>query len=124
MSFQIRFEPATRIVRASFFSEVTFAEKISAARQVAEKFGHLHPLLMVVDVRKAKLLLTVQEREEFGVFAATLQGLSHARIAVLHAADHNENVIIDRVAQAEGMQVVEFVTEAAALDWLGAGVPA
>lgn len=124
MSFQIRFDPGTRIVRAVFFNEVTVEEKFSAARQVAEKFGHMHPLLMIVDVRQAKLLLSVQERVEFGVFAATLQGLSHARIAVLHAPDHNENVIIDGAAQAQGMNVVEFVTEVAALEWLGADVHA
>ena len=124
LSFQIRFDSGSRIVRAVFFNAVTIEEKFSSVRQVAEKFGHMHPLLLVVDVRQAKLLLSVQERVQFGEFAATLQGLSHARIAVLHALDHNENMIIDSAAQAKGLQVAEFVTEAAALEWLGADVHA
>ncbi|WP_295802681.1 hypothetical protein [uncultured Microbulbifer sp.] len=123
MSFQIRFDSDTRIVRAVFFGEVVFSEKVAAARQVAEKFGHLHPLNLIVDVRRAELLLTFKERQEFGSFAANLQGLKHARTAVLHAPDHNENLVIDSAALAQGFHLVEFITEAAAMEWLGADVP-
>ncbi|WP_066962424.1 hypothetical protein [Microbulbifer sp. Q7] len=118
MSFQIRYDAPNRVVRAIFFDEVTIEEKMASARQIAEKYGHLHPLLLVVDVREAKVLLDMQQRQEFGVYAATLPGLSHAHIAVLHAPDHNANVGIDQAATAKGLRVVEFLTEHAALEWL------
>ncbi|WGL18090.1 hypothetical protein PVT68_07290 [Microbulbifer bruguierae] len=118
MSFQIRFNPDTRIVTAVFFDRVDFSDKVASARQIAEKFGHLHPLLLLVDVRRADIVLSVDERREFGTFAAHLQGLSHCRAAVLHAVDHNANAIIDSAAQAEGMHIREFVTEQTALTWL------
>ncbi|MBB5212859.1 hypothetical protein [Microbulbifer hydrolyticus] len=118
MSFQIRFNPGTRIVSAIFFGRVELADKLASARQVAEKFGHLHPLMLLVDVRKADIVLSMEERRAFGSFAANLQGLSHGKVAVLHAPDYNANVVINGAAQAEGMRVVEFVTEHAALEWL------
>ncbi|MFV8783843.1 hypothetical protein ACNKU7_15605 [Microbulbifer sp. SA54] len=122
MSFQIRFDPSTRIVRATFFDDVYLADKVASARQIAEKYGHLHPLRLLVDVRRAVLHLSASERAQFGTYAAQLEGLKHARAAVLHATDHNANLIIDHAAQAHGMVVGEFITEAAALDWLGAEV--
>ena len=120
MSFQIRFNSDTRIVTAVFFDRVELSDKLASARQVAEKFGHLHPLMLLVDVRRADIVMTMEERRTFGAFAAHLPGLSHGKIAVLHAPDHNANVVIDSTAQAEGMRVVEFVTEHAALEWLTA----
>lgn len=121
MSFQIRFNPASRVVSTVFFGRVEFAEKIASARQLAEKYGHLHPFLLLVDVRRADVVLSIEERQQFGVFVAHLQGLNHARVAVLHAPDSNANLVIGRTAQAEGMQAVEFVTEPAALHWLTEG---
>lgn len=121
MSFQIRLNPVNRVVSAVFFDRVELADKIASARQIAEKFGHLHPLLLLVDVRRADIVLSASERRQFGRFAAHLPGLSHCRAAVLHSIDHNANLIIDSVAQAEGMEVVEFVTEHAALAWLLGG---
>ncbi|WP_226667909.1 hypothetical protein [Microbulbifer aggregans] len=118
MSFQIRFDPNSRIVRATFFDEVYLADKIASARQIAEKFGHLHPLLLMVDVRRADIRLTIEERQEFGTYTAQLEGLKHARTAVLHATDRNANVVIDRWAQSHGLQLAEFITEAAAVEWL------
>ncbi|WOX06591.1 hypothetical protein [Microbulbifer pacificus] len=118
MSFQIRFNPEARIVNAVFFDRVDFAEKLASARQIAEKFGHLHPLRLLVDVRRADIVLTINERQKFGSFAAHLTGLRHGRVAVLHAPNFNANIIIDSTAQSEGMDVREFVTEQAALAWL------
>lgn len=118
MSFQIRFNPDTRIVTAVYFDRVDLDEKLASARQIGEKYGHLHPLMVLVDVRRAHLTLTVEERQYFGAFVAHQPGTSHSRVAVLHAPDRNANVIIDSTAQAEGMLVVEFVTEHAALAWL------
>lgn len=118
MGFQIRFNPVTRTVSAIFFDRVVLADKIASARQVAEKYGHLHPLSILVDVRRADIVMTIEERQQFGTFAAHLPGLSHARIAVLHAADRNANVVINSTAQSEGMHIVEFVSEQAALNWL------
>lgn len=122
MSFQIRFDANSRIVRAIFFGEVQLADKMASARQVAEKYGHLHPLLLLVDVRRAELLLTVEERRLFGTFAAQLHGLKHARVAVLHAPEGNANVVIDQWARNHGMRLSEFITEAGALSWLAAEV--
>jgi len=118
LSFQIRFDPSLRVVRAKFFGPVTLEDKLASARQVAEKYGHLHPLMLIVDVRDADILLSMEERKQFGQYAAHLQGLSHARTAVLHAPHVNANVVIDHWAQSEGMQLAEFVTEPAALSWL------
>lgn len=118
MGFQIRFNPATRIVSAIFFDRVVLADKIASARQVAEKYGHLHPLSLLVDVRNADIDMTIEERQQFGAFAAHLPGLSHARIAVLHASDRNANVVINSTAQSEGMHIVEFICEQTALNWL------
>lgn len=118
MGFQIRFDPAARIVRATFYGPVRLQDKLASARQIAEKYGHLQPLHLLVDVRKAKILLSVEERKQFGQYAAQLQGLSHARTAVLHAPDINANVVIDQWAQSSGMQLAEFVTEHTALSWL------
>ncbi|WP_138236131.1 hypothetical protein ACONUD_10815 [Microbulbifer harenosus] len=118
LSFHIRLNPTNRIVNVVFFERVELVEKLAAARQVAEKFGHLNPLLLLVDVRRADIVLSTSERRQFGRFAAHLQGLSHGRAAVLHSVDHNANVIINSTAQAEGMEVVEFVTEHAAVEWL------
>lgn len=122
MSFHIRFNPANRIVTVVFFDRVELEEKMASARQTAEKFGHLHPLLLLVDVRRADIVLSPDERRQFGAFAAHLPGLRCARTAVLHAVDHNANVIIDSAAQAEGMLINEFVTEQAAVEWLTAGI--
>lgn len=121
MSFHIRCNPSNRIVNVVFFDRVDLAEKLAAARQVAEKFGHLNPLLMLVDVRRADIVLSPSERRQVGRFAAHLQGLSHGRAAVLHSLDHNANVIIDSTARAEGMEVIEFVSEHAAVEWLTGG---
>ena len=118
MSFQIRFNSDTRVVTAVFFDRVELSDKMASARQVAEKYGHLHPLMLLVDVRNAEIALSMEERRFFGTFAAHLQGLSHGKVAVLHAPDHNANVVIDSTAQAEGMHIVEFVSEHAALEWL------
>ena len=118
MSFQIRFNADTRIVTAVFFDRVELSDKLASARQVAEKYGHLHPLMVLVDVRNADIVMTMDERRLFGVYVAHLQGLSHGKFAVLHAPDHNANVVINSTAQAEGMRVVEFVTEQAAVEWL------
>ncbi|QKX17437.1 hypothetical protein [Microbulbifer sp. YPW1] len=118
MGFQIRFNSAVRTVSAIFFDRVELADKIASARQVAEKYGHLNPLSILVDVRNADIDMTIEERRQFGAFAAHLPGLSHARIAVLHAADRNANVVINSTAQSEGMHIVEFVSEQAALNWL------
>lgn len=118
MSFQVRFNSDTRVVTAVFFDRVELADKMASARQVAEKYGHLHPLMLLVDVRNAEIALSMEERRFFGTFAARLQGLSHGKVAVLHAPDHNANVVIDSTAQAEGMHIVEFVSEHAALEWL------
>lgn len=121
MSFHIRCNPSNRIVNVVFFDRVDLAEKLAAARQVAEKFGHLNPLLLLVDVRRADIVLSASERRQVGRFAAHLQGLRHGRAAVLHSVDRNANVIINGTARAEGMEVVEFVTEHAAIEWLNGG---
>ncbi|WP_105101837.1 hypothetical protein [Microbulbifer pacificus] len=118
MSFHIRFNTELRIVHAVFFDRVDFAEKLASARQIAEKFGHLHPLRVLVDVRRADIVLSVKERQKFGKFVARQTGTSHSRVAVLHAPDFNANIIINSAAQSEGMQVREFVTEQAAQGWL------
>lgn len=121
MGFQVRFNATTRVVSAIFFDRVDAAEKRAAARQMAEKYGHLHPLNVLVDVRQADIEMSVAEREAFGTYVAHLQGVKHGRIAVLHAPDYNANVVIDGVARAEGLNVLEFVTEQAALQWLAEG---
>ncbi|WP_299598637.1 hypothetical protein [uncultured Microbulbifer sp.] len=118
MSFQIRFSPETRIVTIVYFDRVDLDEKLASARQVGEKYGHLHPLMILVDVRRADLVLSVDERQYFGTFVARQPGTSHGHVAVLHAPDRNANVVIDSAAQAEGMRILEFVTEHAALEWL------
>lgn len=122
LSFQIRFDSSARIVRATFFDDVYLEDKIASARQIAEKYGHLHPLRLLVDVRRSNVRLSASERQQFGAYAANLEGLKHARAAVLHAPDYNANVIIDHAAQAHGLVVGEFITEAAAIDWLEAEV--
>ena len=118
MGFQVRFNATTRIVSLVFFDQVDLAEKHASARQVAEKYGHLHPLLVLVDVRRAEIIMSIEERQSFGAFVAHLQGVSHGRIAVLHSPGHNPNIVIDSTAQSEGLDVVEFITEQAALNWL------
>ncbi|MFD1215114.1 hypothetical protein [Microbulbifer celer] len=122
MGFQIRFDHSARIVRATFFGQVELEDKLNAAQQVAEKYGHLQPLPLLVDVREAEILLTLEERKAFGQFAARLPGLRHARTAVLHAPEINANVVINDWARNEGMLLGEFITEHMALSWLAADV--
>nr|WP_010132618.1 hypothetical protein [Microbulbifer agarilyticus] len=117
MGFHVRYDQASRIVHLSFFAQVDLAEKQAAAGQVAKSYGHLRPLCVLEDVRRAEIVMTPEERAAFGAFVAHLPGVSHARVAVLHTPEHNANVIIDSVAQKEGLVVREFVTEAAALHW-------
>ncbi|WP_193164990.1 hypothetical protein [Microbulbifer hainanensis] len=121
MGFQIRYDARQRVVRTVFFGSVFLVDKMAAARQVAERYGHMQSLRIIVDVREADILLSVAERQQFGSYAAALKGLNHARVGVLHAPDYNANVVINSVARAEGMDVAEFISEGALLLWLYGG---
>ncbi|WP_160154429.1 hypothetical protein [Microbulbifer sp. ALW1] len=118
MSFQIRFLPDTRIVSVVFFGPVDLEQKLASAGQVGEKYGHLHPLRVLVDVRQAEIKLTLEERKQFGRFVAEHTGTSHGRVAVLHSLEHNPNHTIDQAALAAGLTLAEFLTERAAEEWL------
>ncbi|GAB2521415.1 hypothetical protein [Microbulbifer agarilyticus] len=118
MGFQVRYNTATRVVNIGFFDRVDGAEKHAAVRQVAEKYGHLHPLLVLADVRRADIQMTLEERRALGSYIAHLPGISEGRFAVLHAPEYNANVVIDSAARKEGLALMEFVTEQAAEHWL------
>ena len=121
MCFQIRYDTRQRVVRTVFYGSVFLVDKVAAVRQVAERYGHMQSLRIIVDVREADIQLSVAERQEFGTYAASLKGISHARVGVLHAPDYNANVVISSVARAEGMDVAEFISEGALLLWLHGG---
>jgi hypothetical protein len=118
MSFQIRFLAAQRIVRVSYLGRTGLAARIAASKLVVEKYRHLQPLRLLVDVRFSKTLMTALEQRQFGRYLAEHPVLGRARIAVLHRADFYPTAVIVQEATSHGALFRQFLVEAEAEAWL------
>ncbi|KUJ82581.1 hypothetical protein AWR36_012395 [Microbulbifer flavimaris] len=117
---QVRVQMPGRILRLTPTSEVTFAEMACTSRYLAEKFGHLSPMRILLDARGVVVRVMPAENQQIAELLSGLKGFATARIAVLHDACGNPMAATDRASQQRGLLVRQFFSEQAACHWLRA----
>lgn len=115
---QIRLEKNDRIVRCTPLEDVGFKDMSNASYLISQKYGHLNPLLILVDVRRVNINMTPDENQAFAQFISSLPGFSEARIGVLHSLSHNPMSATDRESRDSGLLVRSFFSEAESTRWL------
>ncbi|WP_308363635.1 MULTISPECIES: hypothetical protein [unclassified Microbulbifer] len=118
MSFQIRYNAASRMVRVCFFGRTGAAARMAVAKLLAEKYRHLEPLRILVDVRFAQTAMSPSEQRQFGRYLAKHPVLGRAVMAVLHSKGFYPSLLIANEARALGHGMRSFIVEAEALNWL------
>ena len=119
MSFQIRYDAGSRLVRMLFYGEATYDNRVEAVRQLVAKYGHMQPLRILADVRRVqKMSMSGEEQARFGSYVAQIPALQGARIAILNRAQLNTTAVMRNSAHSEGLEFFSFLTEAQALNWL------
>ncbi|MGL6161878.1 hypothetical protein [Microbulbifer sp.] len=118
MSFQIRYNAANRVVRVCFFGRVGLCARKTAAKLVGEKYRHLVPLRILVDVRFARTVMSPAEQRKFGRYLAEHPVLGRAAIAILHSRSFYPSLMIAKEARMRGHRIQPFIVEAEAERWL------
>nr|WP_010132617.1 hypothetical protein [Microbulbifer agarilyticus] len=120
MSVQIRLESGTRVVRCSPQGDVSFDEMANASLRISQKYGHVRPLRILVDVRFVQVHMSADDNKRFAQFVAQLPGYGSAKIVVLHPLSHNPMSATDRVSREGGLSICQCVSEGEAYAWLAA----
>jgi hypothetical protein len=81
-------------------------------------FPEQKPYKILVNVCELKMDLSLHEQHEFGDYLAFHPGLSRAKVAVVHKADYNPNLLIDNCAFNNGYRLAEFNQIKEAEAWL------
>ena len=115
---KIRLEKVGRVVRCTPVGDVSFADMSNASYLISQKYGHLRPVRILVDVRHVKIIMTPRESQQFAQFVSGLPGFDEARIAVLHGMSHNPMAATDRESRASGLLVRSFFCETESYSWL------
>jgi len=117
-NFQIRYLSVGRIVRLHLIGRVGLAGLQQAAGQLAEKYRHLNPLRLLVDMRYVESTLTSAEQNQLAEFIRRHPVLGRARIAVLYHTGYSPAALIaSRIARRVG-NTRQFLVESEALAWL------
>jgi hypothetical protein len=107
----------TNTAKVVYCGEVSLDERKQAVRDVLD-CGVAAPFNILVDVRALEMNLSVAQQKEFGRFLAATSELVGAKVAVLHPACYNPNLIIDVIAFSEGYTLAEFAQQSEAESWL------
>ncbi len=118
MSYKIKLNKSTNIVDVVYTHTVSLPDRMKAVDEVCEKFSHLDPIKIQVDVRELVMDLSFEEQEKFGLHLANHNGLKNARVAVLHKPDFNANIVVDSIAFANGYLLAQFSSPSDAKEWL------
>lgn len=118
MSFQIRYNAGSRVVRVCYFGRVGLCARMAAANLLGEKYRHLAPLRILVDVRFARTAMPPAEQRKFGRYLAEHPVLGRAAIAVLHSKGFYSSLVIAQEARIFGHRIRPFIVEAEAERWL------
>ena len=118
MAYRIEFDSSPEIVNVTYHGAVSLDQRMLAVKQVCGDYGNVYPLKILVDVRELTMDLSFDEQQAFGEYLANHPGLSHARVAVLHKADFNPNVVIDSAAYNNGYLLAQFSSRSDAEKWL------
>lgn len=118
MGYQIRYIAVDRLVRITFFGWGGIEERITASQLTAEKYGHLSPLRILVDLRHAKIKMTAKEQRQFGRYLAAHPVLGGATFAALYKGSFYASQLVGGEARARGVKSRAFFVEAEAVRWL------
>ncbi|WP_026244366.1 hypothetical protein [Dasania marina] len=118
MSYTIDFDQIEKIVTVTYSKTVSLADRIMAVNDVCSSCADITPLKILVDVRNLVMHLKTREQKDFAVFLSSNPLLKRARIAVLHEATFNPNVIIDTIAFNNGYKLAQFNRKNDAVVWL------
>ena len=116
--YTVNYDEALEIVHVIYSGVVSFDQRVQAVEDVCHTYAHIRPLKILVNVRKLEMDLSIQEQQKLGQFLATHQGLSNARVAVLHKQSHNPNLFVDISAFNLGYVLAEFINAKEAETWL------
>lgn len=124
MSYQISFNSANRIVGVRYLARTNITEQMDVLGQVSEKYQHLEPLRILVDVCHAEVALSGQDQQRLGRHLAGHPVLGRARIAMVHRGEFYPAAVVAREATRHGLSLQQFVLESEAMEWLMASQPA
>lgn len=111
------------IINVTYEGGVTLDERMMAVNEVCEILKPEQPVLLLIDVRTIKNLMSNAEQESFGRYLADKPEFKQAKIAVLiPSSDHNPNTIINNVAYHNGYHLVPFTCRSEAIYWLEGSV--
>jgi len=111
-------DESLNIVNVTYTGTVSLHNRMQAVERVCRNYSHLQPLRILVDVRELVMDLSIEEQQTFGRHLANHPGLANARVAVLHKADFNPNVVIDDSAYNDGYMLAQFSSLTDAELWL------
>ena len=119
MSFIINFDKVNEIVHVVYSGIVGLNERMQAVQDVCDSYWSFKPLKILVNVRNLEMHLSFDEQQSFSRYLASHEGLTNARVAVLHQAGHNPNMIVDSTAFVNGYLLAQFNDTKEAESWLG-----
>jgi len=118
MNYEISYIELNDIIHVTYTGSVSLSERKQAVNDVCTTYSDHKPLKILVNVCDLKMDLSLQEQHEFGDYLAFHSGLSQAKVAVVHQADYNPNLLIDTCAFNNGYRLAEFNQISAAETWL------
>jgi hypothetical protein len=118
VSYSITFDKSKEIVHVVYAGVVSLNDRMQAVQDVCDSYSEFAPLKILVNVRELIMHLSFDEQEYFGRYLANHEGLAQARVAVLHGADHNPNMIVDSSAFVNGYMLAPFNDRKDAESWL------
>lgn len=118
MSYSVSLDEAKNIVHVTYSGIANYEERVQAVEEVCKKFATVTPMNILVNVCELTMSMSFEEQERFGKYLSSHPSLSAARVAVLHAADYNPNLIVDVSAYNDGYTLAEFNNVDDAQDWL------
>ena len=114
-SIQIDDSGITTVV---YSGRVGLGERKNAVDEVCGMVEPSVPVRLLIDVRKIIMNMSTDEQVTFGKYVASREQFSDARVAVVHKASNNPNIMITTTAYLEGYHVVDFDNLDEARTWL------
>ena len=104
-SIQIDDSGITTVV---YSGSVGLGERKNAVDEVCGMVEPSMPVRLLIDVRNIVMSMSTDEQVTFGKYVASREQFSDAKVAVVHEAGNNPNIMITTTAYLEGYHVVEF----------------
>ncbi|WP_346838944.1 hypothetical protein [Microbulbifer sp. SAOS-129_SWC] len=117
--FAIQYIPSERVARVAFAGRLELAERVRAMRQVAEKYHHLKPLRLLVDLRyQDPSSMAAGEQRQMAEFVRTNPVLREAHIAMLYGRDYRATALVSGLVARALPNARAFMVESEAMAWL------